>query len=290
MKIQRSYFVLFTLFFCSSVSYAQQQQMQNVKISFRAVVGDKQFDCRETYEGIGTTGSTMSVSDFRFYVQDVWLIDKKGREVKLKFTSDGAFQNADVALLDFENGAGTCTSGTPLLHTSIVGEIPKRKFVGLKFRIGVPESLNHKDPNTLPAPLNISRMAWSWQMGYKFARIDTKTTGMPNGYVLHLGSTECKTDPQTNETKCGRENRPVFSFAKFDANKDTVAIDLKELFGSSNVDVNQPKTALGCMSFEGDSDCSAIFKTLGLMFAGEQPGTQTFIRLERYKASSRSSE
>ncbi|MBS1793225.1 MAG: metallo-mystery pair system four-Cys motif protein [Acidobacteria bacterium] len=255
-----------------------QTKTQPVVINFQAVVGDRAFDCRETYAGIGTTGSKMTVSDFRFYVHDVRLTDAKGRETPVALTNDGKFQTEKVALLDFENGEGNCASGTKELNTTLRGTAPKGRYTGVKFRIGVPEELNHLDPTLQPSPLNLSKMLWSWQMGYKFARIDTKTSGRPNGYVLHLGSTKCETDAATQKTVCRVENRPEFAFAKFDPAQDSVKVDLKALFAGANVDVNQENTAAGCMSFEGDGDCGPIFKNLGLSFEGAAAPKQTFMR------------
>ncbi len=265
----------------SATSFIYGQKARSVSINFQGVVGDKAFSCNETYGGIGTTKSTMTVSDFRFFVENVRLVDKKGKETPLTLTNDGKFQTDKVALIDFENGEGPCKNGTPELNTTIHGAVPKGKYVGVRFQIGVPEEMNHVDPTLQPSPLNITRMLWSWQMGYKFARIDTKTTGKPNGYVLHLGSTECTTDAASNTTKCKFANRPEFSFAKFNLAKDVVTVDLKSLFAGANVDINQEKTAAGCMSFEGDSDCKPVFANLGLSFEGSKPVKQTFIRSEK---------
>jgi uncharacterized repeat protein (TIGR04052 family) len=126
---------------------------------------------------------------------------------------------------------------------------------------------------------------WSWQIGYKFARIDTRTTGRPNGYVLHLGSTNCETDT-SGKTTCKYANRPEFSFTKFDLKNDVIKVDLKSLFAGVNVDINKEKTAAGCMSFPGDDDCIGIFKSLGLKFEAEDNqslGNQTFMRVEKTK-------
>ncbi|HRH40206.1 MAG TPA: metallo-mystery pair system four-Cys motif protein [Pyrinomonadaceae bacterium] len=276
-----SAFILF-LVVTAVVSSAQTQP---VAINFKAVVGEKTFDCKEIYEGIGTTNSKMTVSDFKFYVQDVRLVDQRGKETPVSLKNDGKFQSERVALLDFENGEGNCTNGTKELNTMIRGTVPKGEYSGVKFVIGVPEEMNHLDPTLQPSPLNLTRMMWSWQIGYKFARIDTKTTGRPNGYVLHLGSTNCETDPN-GKTNCRYSNRPEFSFAKFNLLKDIIKVDLKALFAGANVDVNQEKTSAGCMSFPGDGDCTAIFKSLGLNFETEGnqlSGKQTFMRVEKSK-------
>lgn len=269
------------------VSYSQHKQFT---LNFQGVVGDRIFDCRDTYEGIGTTGSKMTVSDFRFYVQDVRLVDKTGKETPLSLIKDGQFQTEKVALLDFENGLGSCTNGTKETNYTIRGTAPNGQYVGFKFWIGVPEELNHLDPTLQPSPLNLTRMMWSWQMGFKFARIDTKTTGRPNGYVLHLGSTECKGE-RGSAIVCGKANRPEFTFEKSDLQKDTAIFDLKALFAGANVDINQEKTAAGCMSFEGDSDCAPVFRNLGLTFEGREARGQSVIRVGKaLKAEARAGE
>lgn len=258
---------------------ATAAQDQPININFQAVVGAAPFSCSETYE-IGSTRSKMTVSDFRFFVQDVVLVDKSGKETPVRLTNDNKYQTEKVALLDFENGVGTCKNGTPEVNTTIRGEAPKGKYTGIKFKIGVPEELNHLDPTKQPSPLNITRMMWSWQSGYKFVRIDTKTTGRPNGYVLHLGSAGCKTD-EAQKTTCVNANRPEFVFSKFDPAKDVIDVDLKALYAAANVDINQEKTAAGCMSAPDDSDCKPVFTSLGLAFGGEKPASQTFMRVEK---------
>jgi len=274
-----------TLFSIISFAFTEQikAQTQTISINFQAVVGDKAFDCKETYEGIGTTNSKMTVSDFKIYIQDVRLIGKDGKETLLALTNDGKFQTEQVAMLDFENGEGNCGNGTKELNTAIRGSVPKGKYFGVKFKIGVPTEINHLDGTLQSSPLNITRMMWNWQIGYKFARIDTKTTGRPNGYVLHLGSTNCETDTN-GETTCKYANRPEFSFAKFNLAKDVIKVDLKALFADANVDENKEQTAAGCMSFPGDDDCIGVFKSLGLKFEAEGnqlTGKQTFMRAEK---------
>lgn len=61
----------------------------------------------------------MTISDFRFYIQNVRLVDKKGKETPVNLVSDGKFQTEKVALLDFENGEGNCSGGTKELNTII---------------------------------------------------------------------------------------------------------------------------------------------------------------------------
>lgn len=60
----------------------------------------------------------------------------------------------------------------------------------LSFTLGLPFELNHQNPLTASSPLNHSDMFWSWQLGYKFLRLDLQ--GPQQGFAFHLGSTGCQ--------------------------------------------------------------------------------------------------
>ena len=103
---------------------AAAQQDGKVTIRFAAQVGDKPFACGDSYDGIGTTRSRVTPSDFRFYVSDVQLVDANGKSVPLALQQDGRWQHANVALLDFENRTGPCLTGTNETRDVIVGTAP----------------------------------------------------------------------------------------------------------------------------------------------------------------------
>jgi uncharacterized repeat protein (TIGR04052 family) len=254
--------------------------MQSVSIRFQAMVGDKKFACGQAYEGIGTTHSRITPRDFRFYVQDVSLIDESGKAVPVELDQDGKWQLDDVALLDFENATAGCVNGTPDVNDHVAGQVPAGHYSGLQFKVGVPFNKNHTELTSQPPPLNLTAMNWVWNAGRKFARIEFATTGLPRGFVLHLGSTDC-TPNQTKTTvptQCAQPNRPEIKIAGFDADRDIVIADLAPLFQDTNVDTNQPNTAAGCMSAPNDGDCAGIFANLGLSFAGKPGGAQSLLR------------
>ena len=248
-----------------------------VRINFSAVVGDKPFACGQKYDGVGTTKSTITVSDFRFFVSGVALVGKSGAMVPVTLTQDGKWQNGSVALLDFEDGTATCSNGTPDTNSVIVGTVPPGDYTGVKFEIGLPFEVNHKDPTKQPSPLNLSRLFWNWNGGYKFARIDMKSTGMPQGWVLHLGSTNCTPNngPTSVPTTCANENKPSITLGAFDVATQTVQFDLAALLAKSNVDVNAKDTASGCMAGGDDPDCGPMFAALGLPFGAVKATPQT---------------
>ncbi|RKH14633.1 metallo-mystery pair system four-Cys motif protein [Corallococcus sp. CA053C] len=257
-----------------------------VDIPVTARVGLLPFACGTVYTDVGTTKTTYEPMDFRVYVHDVRLVTSGGQEVPVTLEDDGVWQHDGVVLLDFANKDGLCTQGTAGTNVSIKGTVPPDTYAGLRFKLGVPESLNHGDVSTAPAPLGDTGLFWSWRSGYLFTRIEGRTAGLPE-HVMHLGSTDCAPPPegQTNGTAgCTYNNRPEVVLDGFTVGANQVVLDLGALFAGSNLDVNAsgPNTAVGCMSSQGDVDCAPLFERLGLAFGAQaaNPAAQSFIRAE----------
>jgi hypothetical protein len=155
-------------------------------IAFAAVVGSKPVDCEATYPGLGTGKGTLAPVDFRFYVHDIRFLDEAGSETPAVLVADGKWQTSEVALLDFENNAGTCENGTTEMRKTIVVEKPARTYRGIAFRIGVPEDANHANPVAAPSPLNLTALHWSWNLGYKFARFDFEAVSADGGSPMPM--------------------------------------------------------------------------------------------------------
>jgi len=252
-----------------------------VTVAFRGVAGAADFSCEAPATGIGSTSTTWTPLDFRFYVHGFELLDASGAATPLTLTQDGLWQVEDVALLDFEDRGGTCINGTPETNSVVTGEAPAGTWTGLRFRLGVPFALNHGDVATAPSPLNVSTLFWSWQMGYKFARIDGRTTGLDDGAIFHLGSTGCMTDDQGEVTGCDAENVATITLDGFDPGAGTVIADLAGLFQGVDMDTNAGGDSV-CMSGGTDPECGQIFANLGLDFGGTagNPAAQSFFRAE----------
>lgn len=263
---------VFALMISTALTGAQAVSAKPMPLTlrFEAAVNGQAFDCQQSYPKVGTSASRIQVQDFRLYVSQVQLINAQGDAVPLSLTQD-SFQYENVALLDFENRTGSCT-GTSETHTVITGTVPEGDYLGVVFDLGVPFSLNHNNVLDAPSPLNMSSLFWVWRSGYKFARIDFATTGMPQGYFIHLGSSGCtgtlrsSTVERATESplSCAAPNRPSIRLSGFNPHRDVIRVDLGSLLKDSNVDTNQPRSAAGCMSGSDDSDCTAIFKNLGI--------------------------
>lgn len=248
---------------------------QPIEIQFEARVGDEPFGCGQRYEGLGTTSSTGEPMDGRFYVSDIHFVNDDESERFVTLEQDGEWQLDDVALLDFEDGTGRCSAeGTAATNTSIRGTVESGHAARIHFTVGVPFALNHGDATTAPAPLDETPLFWSWNFGYKFIKVELATTGQPDGFFLHLGSTGCEGDGAGNVSACSEPNRVDAEIPLangFDPARNVVVLDVAKLLSDSDVDVNTPETAPGCMSFPGDPECPPIFAHLGLPF-GDQPG------------------
>lgn len=277
--ISRARLALFAGFLTSTAAFAGDQK---IAVRFQAMVGSQKFACGQTFHGIGATASQISPRDFRFYVHNVRLVDAAGHAVPLQLEQEGKWQLDDVALLDFEDATGGCGNGTPDTNDQVVGTAPAGVYTGLQFTMGVPFNKNHTDLTSMPSPLNLTALAWAWNVGRKFARLDFSSQGLPRGFALHLGSTGCTPNLTSNTvpTTCAQPNRPEIELTRFDAGKDVVIADLAALLADSNVDQNTPNTASGCMSAQDDPDCGPIFANLGLPFPGVEKKTQTFFRAE----------
>lgn len=152
-----------------------QSDTKEVAINFEAWVGEEEFACGESYDNVGTSESTITPTDFRFYVSNVALVDEDGNAVPIELEQDGKWQYQNVALLDFEDGSGVCDNGTAETRTMVLGTVPEGNYESLQFTLGVPKKLNHEDAAIAPSPLNLTSMWWNWQGGYKFLRADLET-------------------------------------------------------------------------------------------------------------------
>ena len=217
------------------------------------------FDGAET--GCAGSEADLSLSDLRFFVSSVRAIRNDGVAVDLVLQPDNQWQQADLALLDFEDGTGACDNGTPDTNTVLRGTLPAGEYRGLLFTIGVPFEFNHGDPLLAAPPLDDTAMHWHWRAGYKFMRAGVRTAD--DGFWIHLGSTGCEGTVK-NITGCHFPNRAEVLLPEFVPGDDSVAVDLAALFrGTDLLDTR----ATDCSSGRAERTCEAPFRALGLDFA-----------------------
>ena len=259
---------------------AVAQTPQPIAIRFAATAGGAAVGCGQSMAAIGTTQSTINIVDFRFYVSKLRLLKADGSETPVALTQDGLWQVDDVALLDFEDATGACANGTPETRHVIEGTAPAGDYSGVRFEVGLPFEKNHADSTLAPSPLNLSRMFWNWNAGYKFMRLDIRSSGQPRGWLVHLGSTGCAPagSATTVPVSCANRNAVTVDLPSFAPAREVVEMDVAALFATSNVDVNTDKTALGCMSGPSDPECAGLFGQLGLAIGDKPAGAQKVFR------------
>lgn len=237
------------LFLCVSCS----PERHPVEIPFEVRLNGERIAC-------GTDAGTFQLMDLRFYVHNVRLVASDGKQQPVALEPDDTWQGQGVALIDLEDGQGACLNGSLEMNVSVRGTIGEPAGEGLKFDIGVPESLNHADPMIAPSPLGYTEMHWHWASGYKFLRAGIATDN--DSFFLHLGSSRC--EGTIGDIKgCRSANRPHVSLDGFRPGRDRVVIDLGAL--TADIDLADGERS-ECMSGPSNTGCSGPFSRLGIDF------------------------
>jgi uncharacterized repeat protein (TIGR04052 family) len=242
---------------------------QAVTIRFQAAVADRDFSCLERYEDVGSSKTSALPADFRFYVQDLALIDADGEEVPVALDAREPWQTEDVALIDFEDMQGRC-KGTPETNVTITGTVPAGDYTGVAFSNGVPEALNHLDQSTQPAPLDVTELYWAWLSGYRFmvAELVQDAEGEPGIGLMHIGSTSCRKDKG-----CTKKNRNRVRLEGFEPERDVIVADIAAIFGDTDV-------AQDMQCHSADEICAPMFERLGVDFqTGDSTDAQHVFRV-----------
>ncbi|MBL0213862.1 MAG: metallo-mystery pair system four-Cys motif protein [Myxococcales bacterium] len=244
-----------------------------VTINFKPMVGTQAFACGTNYPSMGSVPTTITPRDFRFYAYDFKLLAANGETSALTLDQN-EWQNQNVAMLDFENFTGGCMDGTPATNLKVTGMVANGTYRGISFRVGIPDTMNHKDLTTAPAPLNASSLFWDWNFGHIFLAVvthaDIPASGTnpagTNDHYFHVGSTGCTGDATMGQAvTCTNVNSPLVEVIGFDPLTMPVIADFAAPL--TNVDL---KTAAGCHSFPSStafpSDCDFPFDSVGLNF------------------------
>lgn len=261
---------------------------QAIEIQFAAVAGATPVGCGTTVTGLGVNAVAADVKDFRFYIANAAMVRDDGVEVPITLAANDAWNYTSgsdrVTLIDLENATGACPTSTGTVATNAVikGTVPAGNYTGLRAMMGVPFALNHTDwanPTTTKAPLDIQAMAWNWQAGRKFAKIEVTqpagTAWSASTFNVHLGSTGCIGNPATGTqvSSCAAPNRMEFKLASFNPANQKVAVDLKELLAGTDITFNTTGTAAGCMSGGTDPECVNVFKALAIDWKADGKGS-----------------
>ena len=226
-----------------------------------------------------TAIATPQVRNLRFYVSDPAMIDASGRETPLSLLGNAAWQHRQLALIALAVPGNACSAGADgSLNHRLVGHVAPGNYVGLVFTLGVPFDLNHQNTMTASAPLNTPSMFWTWQLGYKFLRLD-----IDDEWSFHLGSAGCVSSSAVRppDTPCGQPNRARIRLDIEPAGARTVVFDLDALL--ADIDIHRVDDCTG--RFAGQPVCKALLERVGLIPVEGQCADrckgQTLFRIEQ---------
>ena len=287
--MKKSVFALWVSLVASSFAYASDT-FKDFQLQFQLRNAGQVIDCQSSAFPLGKTGAMSRLKDARFYIHDIHFISPQGDRQKASLDQN-EWQFLNLALVDLEDGQAEC-AGNKNMHPAITGKVAINQISAVEFTVGVPVfgfsndktvSMNHSSTEQTSAPLDIQAMAWNWQAGRKFMKIEVSPEGgvqRKNDTIkvwpVHLGSTGCTGNPANGEiVNCTSPNRFTVRLDHFDPVRDHVALDLAALFVDSDLRTDEGGAA-GCMSSPQDPECPAIFKRLGLpLLKGETDNSGT---------------
>lgn len=233
------------------------------ELKFEAYVGDEPLSCTESFDDFGDADAPVDVTDFRFYIHDVEVIDSDGEHHRVELIDDGVWQNERVALVDFTDRHGHCEHASSATNDTVELAVDAEHVEAIGFSIGVPFELNHDDVATADSPLSLPAMFWNWNAGYKFLRIDTES-GDDAAFRFHLGSHRCRPAADGGVEGCDDPNRPRVQIDSIDVDNQVLRFELAALFAGTDATRSTENTPMGCMSMPDDPDCEGLFEVLGL--------------------------
>lgn len=256
---------------------------RSLALEFAAVSGSTPVKCGTAVTGLGSGSIDAQIKDFRLYIANVNLVKSDGTLVPLTLSANDDWNlskdGQSVSLIDLEDGTGSCSAGTAATNTTIRGTVPAGSYTGVQLSMGVPFALNHSDYATATKPLDVQAMAWSWQSGRKFAKIEVTDPAGTSGswtaktFNFHLGSTGCTGNPGSGETvSCKAPNRMTFTLSGFNPDTQKIAIDLKALLAGTDISRNAAGAA-GCMSGGTDPECLKVFEALAIDWKADGSGS-----------------
>jgi len=213
---RKQYATLFLVIALGALLYLESRPTPTVAvdISLQAIVGEEPLQLgRGRYANPGGEG-TFSVRDFQFFISNIRLV-----------ADDGLFQELDsyhLARFDSEDGT----------YVIELNEVPREEYTRLEFGIGVDSAANGSIASVADLDPN-GRMAWSWEVGYKFVLVEggLEVDGARTPLVYHVGFNE----------NYARVTIPLAAslFERGNATIDLCA-DLQKMFtGTETVDMSQ---------------------------------------------------
>lgn len=234
------------------------------RIRFDVVAGDAPARCGVPLGALGRASTAADLVELRFFVHDL-VLSGGGDEAELAFDAT-PFQSGTLALLDFEDATGACTSGDARTNHAVEVYVPDGAWDTLTFTLGVPFSDNHVAPAEAGVPLDAPGLARTRRDGWTFLAADVLPAGgsiWPTRVASGGCDGELPTDPPT---ACGRPGRATVTLPFDPFAGDVVTLDLAVLLGGVDLtaDAGGPP---GCLGDVADThECGPVYDALGMSF------------------------
>lgn len=233
MKSPIFFFLLLAIFFFTACpSKPEDPKYGTLELNFQLKANGSDGKIGEKYQM--ATNRFLKIDSMRFYVSDVRAVKEDGSELYLK----------DVVLFDFSKAAQKTVETTHGLGVYQSFQVPIGKYKGIRFRLGLPNSVNHSDANAydLDNALNAARgMHWNLTDGYVFVQIagfsDSLTTGnyvTPVSYQIGLDALAKDKDYSTSTSHS-------FSISTGNETQFILQTELTEILNGTDI-VRQPIT------------------------------------------------
>jgi hypothetical protein len=192
-------------------------------------------------------GTEYQVDLVRFYTSNVQLVKNDGSNLTLPGVSLTSWMAGSAAptaqagqLMD---GGQLYNPATSSGATFFKFKAPAGDYKGVRFEVGVPKDLNHRDASTVALPLGLeSGMFWAWNPGYIFFRLEGKTMvdGKAQPWLLHMGTDNWRMSVNLFDLTSNKVKVAVTEGGSYGVNLDLAKLFEKGPNGQASWDLSNP--------------------------------------------------
>jgi hypothetical protein len=171
-----------------------QNAMVDHSLKLNLMMGKTPLEMGKSYKT--PAGASFTVELLKFYTSNVQLVKADGDSQMATglslttFLAPGIEENQPSSSQVLQGGQ-VLNAKASQGATFFALKAPAGDYKGLRFEVGVPKDLNHRDASTMPMPLGLeSGMFWAWNPGYIFMRLEGKVLvdGKQQPWLLHMGT------------------------------------------------------------------------------------------------------
>ncbi len=228
-----------------SVDGQAQSGTVNFELKANITVGGAPLELGKLYKT--PAGTEYQVDLVRFYTSNVQLVKNDGSSLTLPGVSLTSWMAGNAA--PTAQGGKLMEDGQMYNPATLSGatffklKAPAGDYKGLRFEVGVPKDLNHRDASTMPLPLGLeSGMFWAWNPGYIFFRLEGKTIidGKAQPWLLHMGTDNWRMSVNLFDLTSNKVKVAVTEGGSYGVNLDLAKLFEKGPNGQASWDLSNP--------------------------------------------------